>query len=111
MSVEPINLQNLFLRSDQLSRDIAHQAQAGYLQQDEVAQKLVRQQQEQDARVHEIEKNEDETLKVNDDADSNTNADNEEQEEDGEGRPAPDSLSAKKTVSEDHLGQQIDICK
>lgn len=107
MSVEPISLQNLFLHSDQLSKDIAQQAQAGYLQQDEMAHKSARQQQEQDTRVHEIEKNEDETLNIDDDTASDSGAQGEDKDE----QSASDSAAPKKAISEDYLGQQIDICK
>lgn len=106
MSTEPINLQNLFLRSDQLSREIAQQSQAGAVQQDEKIQQLALQQQEQDKRVHEIDKDEAELLKVDDD--SNSNADLDDQEESKKEHDSSDA-PAQTSVSEDYIGQQIDI--
>lgn len=111
MTVGPIDLQNLFLRSDQISRDIAHQAQAGHVQEDNAAHKLKREQHEQDERVQAVVKDQEEALKVNDDSSpppSTSTADEQEQQEEngkGEGRGEGGA------VREDYLGRQIDICQ
>lgn len=81
------------------------------MQQDGVAQRLARQQQEQEARVREIEKNVDDALKVDGDDESETASGNEEQKEGEQKDATTDSALATEKVSEDYLGRQIDICK
>lgn len=110
MTVGPIDLQNLFLRSDQISRDIAHQAQAGHVQEDNVAHKLKREQHEQDERVQGIVKEQEEALKVNDDSPSpSTSTADEQEQQKEEGEKEEGVEGAPNTVREDHLGRQIDI--
>ena len=107
MSVQPLSLQNLFLRSDQLSREIAQSVQAAYLQQDDIADTLVRKSRRDDAQVHEVDKPEDDALKVGDDGGGATPEGGDEDSH-RDGQPP---LPPTETVSEDYIGKRVDIRK
>jgi len=112
MSVEPIHLQNLFLRSAQISREIAQNIEASALQRDETAEKAVRKNQEADERVGEIQKNEEESLKIGEE--ENEAAPEESLEEEAAAKEVIEEevvSPPSERVSEEYIGKKIDISR
>lgn len=112
MPVDPLHLQNLFLRSDQLSKELAQQAQASRKEQDAAAEKLVRQTREQDAQVHKVKKQEHDTLQVDDESEQPSSGTDEHTEEEKEGEKESEGGEkgeGGETISEDYIGKRIDI--
>ena len=107
MSVGPISLQNLFLRSDQISKELAHNAEAGSLQQDKASEKITQKNYEESERIHKVEEDADNTIVQVGDEHSNSPS------KDNTARQSADDAPPHSTeiVSEEYIGNTIDISK
>ena len=105
MSVQPIDLQNLLLRVDQLTREISAQQQAAAQQQNITGDEIARRTQRQAETVSELERNNDGPDTIHDDQSSSSG----EREQQHKHRDSTSDNLVQ--VKDTHLGTKIDICR
>lgn len=102
MSIKPLDLQTMFVRLNEVSKEQSHNQHAAALQQDQEARKLVEQELQKDSSVHNTEEDK-ETGKVDDQGEEKQGEQNRKHS------PEQKEDPKKEIVKDPEMGKHIDI--
>lgn len=106
MAIQPIHLQNLLHGSEQLNKELAAQSQSAHLQQLATGAEIAKKSKPENSQVHELDKTSEGANKVSEDSQS---AAEERNAEDKSDTDAKQDISQE--ITDEHLGNTIDICQ
>jgi len=106
MAITPLDLQTMFVRLNEVSKEQSHTQHAAALQQDQEARKLVEQELQHGKSVNSTSEDK-ESKKVEDDESANTGQEEKRQSSSREQRK--DEKPRKEVVKDPEMGKHIDI--
>ena len=106
MSIKPLDLQTMFVRLNEVSREQSQSQHAGALQQNDEARKLVEQELQQDSSVNAT-KEDQESRKIEDKEAGGGQQEQEKEQAAGDGKT--EEKRKKEIVQDPDMGKHIDI--